>query len=152
MRMDETLSVRCIDISFGKTFMIIFVPKWRTTNIGKGIRLMLLFQEKFHAQYSFITKRLLSLLPNSEDSCASTVRRIIANRKGIKFHLSLGISYTTAKDDLKKYVKPFVQDISQFGTDSIKSAAASNSACRSFDGDLIDKHAGWKNAKSKIAI
>ena len=61
----------------------------------------------------------------------------------------MGISYTTAKDDFKKYVKPFVQDISQFGTHSIKSGAASNSACRSLDGDLIDKHAGWRNAKSK---
>ena len=59
--MGEILSVRFIDSSFGETFMIIFVPKRRTTNIGKGIQLMLLFQEKFHAQYS--SPKALELTP-----------------------------------------------------------------------------------------
>ena len=148
MRMDEILSVRCIDISFGEAFMSIFIPKRKNDQHREGHTVDVAFSGKISCPV-LITKRLLSLLPNSEDSCAPIVRRIIANRKGNKFHPSLGISYTTAKGDFKKYVKPFVQDISQFGTHSIKSGAAGNSACRSLDGGLIDKHAGWRNANSK---
>ena len=37
----------------------------------------------------------------------------------------------------------------QDGRLGLASGAASNSACRSLDGGLIDKHAGWRNANSK---
>ena len=98
MRMDEILSVRCIDISFGETFMTILVPKRKNDQHREGHKVDVAFSGKISCPV-LITKRLLSILPNSEGSCAPIVRRIIANRKGNKFHPSLGISYTTAKDD-----------------------------------------------------
>ena len=98
MRMDEILSVRCIDISFGETFMTILVPKRENDQQREGHKVDVAFSGKISCPV-FITKRLLSLLSNSEGSYAPIVRRIIANRKGNKFYPSLGISYTTAKDD-----------------------------------------------------
>ena len=37
-----------------------------------------------------------------------------------------------------KYVKPFVDNIANYGTHSVKSGAASNPACRSISADLLD--------------
>ena len=96
MRMDEILSVRCIDIQFGETFMTIFVPKRKDDQHREGHTVDVAFSGKISCPV-LITKRLLRLLPNSEDSCTPIVRRIIANRKSNKFHPSLGISYATAR-------------------------------------------------------
>ena len=58
-------------------------------------------------------------------------------------------SYTTLREEFRKYVKPFVNDIAKYGTHSIKSGAASNPACKNISADLLDMHAGWKCATSK---
>ena len=77
------------------------------------------------------------------------MRRIIIKKGRQMFHAHLGISYTTTRDNFERYVAPFPEDIRRYGTHSIKSGAASNVGCRELDGDLIDKHAGWRNVKSK---
>ena len=45
-------------------------------------------------------------------------------------------------EEFKKHIKPFVSDISKYGTHSMKSA--SNPAFRKIAGDLLDIHAGWR--------
>ena len=72
-------------------------------------------------------------------------RRIVKFKSGDHFHESIGISYTTILDEFKKLISPFVDDVSIFGTHSIKSGAASNPACRTIN----YKHAGWKCPKTK---
>ena len=46
------------------------------------------------------------------------------------FHSSKRVSVNTLKYDFKKYIEPFVDDVSKFGMHSIKSGAAFNSAYR----------------------
>ena len=53
------------------------------------------------------------------------------------------------KEEVWKYVKPFVDDIANYGTHSIKSGTASHPACRSIYAHLLEMHAGWKCAISK---
>ena len=65
------------------------------------------------------------------------------------FYATKGVSYTTLREEFRKYVESFVDDIASYGTHSIKSGAASNPACRSISADLLDMHAGWKCAISK---
>ena len=60
-----------------------------------------------------------------------------------------GVSYTTLREEFRNYVRPFVDDIANYGTHSIKSGAASNPACRSVYGDLLDMHTGWNCASTK---
>ena len=72
MRMDEILSVRCIDISFGETFMTILVPKRKNDQHREGHKVDVAFSGKISCPV-LITKRLLSLLPNSEGSCAPLI-------------------------------------------------------------------------------
>ena len=65
------------------------------------------------------------------------------------FYATKGVSYTTLREEFRKYVELFVDDIASYGTHSIKSGAASNPACRSISADLLDMHADWKCAISK---
>ena len=83
-----------------------------------------------------ITERLLKLLPLSSESSSPLVRRIVKSKSKEYFHVSKGISYTTLREEFRKYVKPFVNDI----------ARHSWHACPA---DLLDMHAGWKCATSK---
>ena len=62
--MDEILSVRCIDISFGEAFMSIFIPKRKNDRHREGHTVDVAFSGKISCAV-LITKRLLSLLPNS---------------------------------------------------------------------------------------
>ena len=64
-------------------------------------------------------------------------------------HATNGVSYTTLREECRKYLKPFVDDFASYGTHSIKVGAASNPACNSISADLLDMHAGWKCAISK---
>ena len=55
---------------------------------------------------------------------------------------TLLVSITTLRDDFKKHIELFVDDVSKFGMHSIKSGAASNPAYGRIPGDLLDIHAG----------
>ena len=61
----------------------------------------------------------------------------------------MGVSVSTLREEFKKNVKPFVSDISKYGTHSMKSGAASNLACRKIAGNLLDIHAGWRCESTK---
>ena len=50
----------------------------------------------------------------------------------------------TLEQEFKKFVEPFVDDIFKYSMHSMRSGAASNTACRCIPGDLLDMHAGWR--------
>ena len=95
-----------------------------------------------------VTERLIELLPQSP-SAFPLVRRIVKARSKEYFHSSLDVSVSTLREEFKKHIKPFVSDISKYGTHSMKSGAASNPACRKIAGDLLDIHAGWRCESTK---
>ena len=53
------------------------------------------------------------------------VRRIVCNRNGSCFHKSLGVSYSTIRDDFSKYLLPFVSNVDDYCLCSLKSGGAS---------------------------
>ena len=57
----------------------------------------------------------------------------------------------TLEQEFKKFVEPFVDDIFKYSLHSMRSGAASNTACRRIPGDLLDMHmhAGWRSPSSK---
>ena len=64
----------------------------------------------------------------------------------------MGVSVSTLREEFKKHIKPFVSDISKYGTHSMKSGAASNPACRKIADDLLDIHAGWRCESTKHIV
>ena len=57
----------------------------------------------------------------------------------------------TLEQEFKKFIEPFVDDIFKYSMHSMRSGAASNTACscRRIPGDLLDMHAGWRCPSSK---
>ena len=94
---------------------------------------------------------LRSLVPDLLDlqlgsRAPSTLTR---SKSGEYFHASKGVSISTLREEFKKYIQPFVDDVAKYGTHSMRSGAASNPACRRIPGDLLDMHAGWRCPSSK---
>ncbi|CAH3032288.1 unnamed protein product, partial [Porites lobata] len=120
--------------------MSVFIPKRKNDQYREGHTSFLARSHKATCPVS-ITERLLKLFPSTCESSSPLVRRIVKTKSRECFHASRGVSYSTLRDEFKKFVK-FVGDIALYGTHSIKSGAASNPACRSVSADLLDMHAG----------
>lgn len=64
------------------------------------------------------------------DGSLPLVRRTVRSKSNEKFHDGKGVSYSTLRDEFRKFLKPFVSDVKAYGPHSIKSGAASNPGCR----------------------
>ena len=127
--MDEIRNLSVKDVSICNKYMSVFIPKRKNDQYREGHTSLLARSQKATCPVS-ITERLLKLLPLSSESSSALVRRIVKFKSKEHFHASKGVSYTTLREEFRKYVKPFVDDIASYGTHSIKSGAASNPACR----------------------
>ena len=97
---------------------------------------------------SFHYWRIIKVL-SQYSSSYPLVRRIVRSKSGEYFHASMGVSISTLREEFKNYIQPFVDVVSKYGTHSVRSGAASNTACRRIPGDLLDMHAGWRCPSSK---
>ena len=147
-RMGEIRTLSVKDVSISSEYMSVFVLKRKNDQYREVHTSLLARSHKATCPVS-ITERLLKLLPSSTESSSLLVRRIVKSKSKEYFHATKGVSYTTLREEFRKYVELFVDDIASYGTHSIKSGAASNPACRSISADLLDMHAGWKCAISK---
>ena len=136
------------NITLFKDPMSIFVPKRKNDQIREGHTSAIAKSGKLTCPVA-ITEKLISLLPEPKNPHCPLIRRIIKPNSGDYFHESIDISYTTILKEFRKLVSPFVDDVSKFGTHSIKSGAASHLAGRAINETLLDKHAGWKCPKTK---
>ena len=59
------------------------------------------------------------------------------------------MSVSHLRKEFRKFIEPFVDDISKYSMHSMRSGAASNPACRSIPGDLLDMHSGSRCPSSK---
>ena len=128
--------------------MLIRVPERKNDKYRQGHTVSIVRSNKSTCPVS-ITEKLLRILPQSKNKNLTMVRRIIKSKSCERFHEELGVSYSTIKDEFKKFLGDFVDNIDKFDLHSLKSGAASNPGCRSLSGDLIDKHAGWRSSSSK---
>ena len=145
-RMDEIRNLSVKDISICSEYISVFIPKRKNDQYREGIHpswqglIRLLAQFLLPRGYSSSFLYLVSHLPPSLDELLNQ------SLKSIFMFLK---AFLTLREEFRKYVKPFVDDIARYGTHSIKSGAASNPACRDISGDLLGMHAGWKCANSK---
>ena len=132
---------------FRLTTCLFMSPSGKMTSIGEGHTSCLARSGKSTCPVS-ITERIIKLLSQSNPSFP-LVRRIVKSKSGEYFHASKGVSISTLREEFKKYIQPFVDDVSKYGRHSMRSGAASNPACRRIPGDLLDMHAGWRCPSSK---
>ena len=95
-----------------------------------------------------VTERLIKLLLQPS-SAFSIVRRLVKAKSKEYFLCSLGVSVSSLREEFKKHIKPFVSDISKYGTQTMKSGVALKPACRKIAGDLLGIHAGWRCESTK---
>lgn len=54
----------------------------------------------------------------------------------------MGVSITMLKDEFRKHIQPFQDDISRYSMHNMKSSAASNPTCKHIVSNLLDMHTG----------
>ena len=126
--------------------MSVFVPIRKNDQHRDGHTSVLAKSGKITCPVS-ITERLVGLLPSTADSrLCPVVRRIVKIKKQERFHDRLGISYSTALENMRKFLSHLVDKVSDFATHSIKSGGTSNFGFKKADPELKD---GWKNPSTK---
>ena len=148
-RISEILAISLNDINILGSSMSITIHKRKNDQFREGHTSFFSRSGKVTCPVS-ITERLISLLPSGTEFRSSpVVRRIIKSKKHERFHERLGICYSTALESIRKFISPFVSNGKDYGTHSLKSGGASNSGFKQLKDELMDRHAGWKNPRSK---
>jgi len=101
-RVSELLNVRVKDLSIDDIGMSVFISQRKNVQFREGHTSVIARSNKILCPVA-ITDSILSLLPDAKDSCFTVLRRILSTKKGSYFHNLLGISYTTIRDDFRKY-------------------------------------------------
>ena len=147
-RIDEINSFRLKDVVINSDHMSIYVAKRKNDQYQEGHTSYLARSGKSTCPVT-ITEKILKVLPQSSPSSCPLVRRIIKSKSREYFHANIGVCSSTLREEFKKFIEPFVDDVSKYGTHSMRSGAASNPACRRIPGDLLDMHVGWRCPSSK---
>ena len=145
-RVAEINSFFLQDVTINAVHMSIYVAKRKNDQYWEGHTSYLARSGKSTCPVS-ITGRIIKVLSQSNPLYPFD-RRIVKSKSGEYFHASKGVSFSS-REEFKKYIQPFVDDVSKYGTHSMRSGAASNPACRRIPGDLLDMHAGWRCPSSK---
>ena len=104
----ELLSVKVRDISISCVGMSIFIFEYKNDQFCEGHTSFIARSGKVSCPVA-ITETI-GLLSALNDSTFPVLRRIVSTKKGSHFHKSLGISYTTVRDEFRKYLSPFIDN------------------------------------------
>ena len=135
-RIDEINSFCLQDVTIKADHMSIYVAKRRKNDQYREGHTSYLARSGQSTCPVSITERIIKVLSQSNPSFP-LVRRIVKSKSGEYFHASNGVSISTLREEFKKYIQPFADDVSKYGTHSMRSGAASNPACRRIPGDLF---------------
>ena len=128
--------------------MLISVPERKNDQYRQGHIIPVIRSNKVTCPVC-ITEKILARLPLSDSSNTPLVRRIVKSKSKEYFHPCKSVSYSTIRDEFKKFVGQFVSNDDDFGLHSIKSGAAPSPGCRLFNDNIIDRHAGWRHPACK---
>ena len=75
--------------------------------------------------------------------------RIVKTKRGYRAHNKLGISYTTAREIFRDYVRPIYVNNVRYTLHGLRAGGASEAANNGVNGRVISKHGRWKTQKSR---
>ena len=148
LRADEILKIKVCDFKILVDHMLVSVPERKNDQYRQGHIVPVIRSNKATCPVC-ITEKILALLPLSENKNLPLVRRIVKSKSKEYFHPCKSVSYSTIRDEFKKFLGQFVSNVNDFALHSIKSGATSNPGCRLRNDNIIDRHAGWRHPVSK---
>lgn len=144
MRCDEMIHVMRKHVCISSDHMTISCPKRRNDQYSKGHVIHFARSGKSTCPVS-ITEKILARLPKNPDQCL--VCRLRSN--GVSMPQSIG--YSRVREIFHETIAEFVDDPKRYGTHSLKKGGASACHRAGVSGECLDRHAGWKSARSKLS-
>ena len=142
MRCDEVIRINRSHISIFSDHMSIFCPKRKNDQRSQGHFFYFARSGKITCPVS-ITEKMLSKLPDNP------VQPLVCRLSSKRTALQHSISYSRVREIFREIIKIFVKDVDRYGTHSLKKGGATASNAAGISGEFLDRHAGWKSAKSK---
>ena len=103
LRADELLNLQVSDITIFYAYMSIHVPERKNDKYRQGHTVSIARSGKVTCPVS-ITEKLLNLLPPGSNKQLPILRRIVSSKSKQRFHEHKGVSYSTIKDEFRKYL------------------------------------------------
>ena len=127
LRADEILKMKVCDVKIHADHMLVSVPERKNDQYRQGHVIPVIRSNKVTCPVC-ITCRCMVRLPLSDSNNTPLVQRIVKSKSKEYFHPCKSVSYSTIRDEFKKFLGQFVSNVDDFGLHSIKSGAASNPA------------------------
>ena len=103
LRADELLNLQVSDITIFYAYMSIHVPERKNDKYRQGQTVSIARSGKVTCPVS-ITEKLLNLSPPGSNKQLPILRRIVSSKSKQRFHELKGVSYSTIKDEFRKYL------------------------------------------------
>ena len=149
-RISEVLAIQVKNLTFRDSFLIVFLPQSKTDQNRDGHNVYIARTGTESCPVAVLDKYLrVTSLGDSPENYLIT--RMSKTRYGHKAIGNKPLSYTRVRETFLEFLKPVSiknPDL-DFGLHSLRSGGSSEAANNDVDVELIDKHARWKNGKSR---
>lgn len=148
LRIEEILEARIQHLVFFQDRVEITLPRCKNDQIREGNVVPIARLDSAYCPVA-LSEKFINLCGTSTIPNAYLLPRMVNCKTGLKAHTSRGISYTTARESFKEYMKLVSPDVHTFSTHSMRAGGASEAASSGIDGRLISKHGRWKTTKAR---
>ena len=149
-RISEILALKASDLNFYESHLSVFVKHSKTDQLNKGSHIVISSSLLPSCPVS-ITRNYLMLANIELESQMFLFRPLVfkAKNRYILSPVNKNICYSTARSIVLDAIRPFVDDVTCYGTHSFRRGGATQAANNSVDSSLLMRHGRWVSEKSK---
>ena len=148
LRIDEILSIKVNHLQFHDTHVQINIEKSKTDQTREGNVIHIARLDSRYCPVKLIEK-FLEAADLHHNPNAFIIPRLVATKSGAYAHKTLGISYTTAREEFMLHMRILGEKGKNLSTHSLRAGGASEAACNKVSDRLISKHGRWKSTRAR---
>ena len=147
-RIEEMLSTQLVNVSVKDDHMKIVLPQCKNDQMRKGNEV---FVARTQSRYCPVALTETFWKKGGVDKNDETflIPRLVTKKRGHVAHKSKGISYSTAHEQFKEFIKPLITDGQKFTPHSVRSGGASQAAASGVEERVISKHGRWRSERAR---
>ena len=150
LRISEVLNIKCSDLSFSPTHLIVKICSSKTDQLRRGNDVTISASSLPTCPVNIVSKYLT--LAKLNLSSHEYLFRALSFKKSGCYVLTTKnkpICYSTAREVILSCIKPFTSDISEYGTHSFRRGGATLASDQGVDHRLLMGHGRWQSTKAK---
>ena len=150
LRVGELLNIKCSDLSFFSSHLSIKINFSKTDQLKRGSEVVVAASSLPTCPVN-IVRKYLSLAGLSLHSQDYLFRALSFKSSGryVLVAKNKPICYSTAREVILSSIKPFIEDVSNYGTHSFRRGGATLASNQGISDNLLMTHGRWVSTKAK---